>query len=205
MMYVVVDLEMCQVPKLYRKGQYRYSMETIQIGAVLLDECFNVVDSFMTHVKPEFGLITTKIQQLTRITRKDIANAPKMKESLKMFADWIPEGATIVAWSGSDQAQILHERECKEINFEGINKLDGEWLDCQETFSSIIRNPRRYNLVEAMNLSDIDYDDNVHDGLVDAKNTALLFRKMMTEKEYRFNKYYQAIMDEAFEYEQIGA
>ena len=33
-----------------------------------------------------------------------------------------------------------------------------------------------------MNLSDIDYDDNVHDGLVDAKNTALLFRKMMTEK-----------------------
>lgn len=204
MRYVVVDLEMCNVPKLYRKG-YRYSQETIQIGAVLLNENFEVTDSFMTYVKPEFGMITTPIAKLTRITSKEVAKAPKMGESLKRFSEWIPEDAVMVSWSRSDQYQIRHELDCKKIEFEGVSKLtdEREWIDCQETFSSIIKRTKRYNLVEAMNLSDIDYDEAVHDGLVDAKNTALLFRKMMTEKEYKFSKYYQMIVDQ--EDELIGA
>lgn len=204
MKYAVVDLEMCQVPKLYRKG-YRYSLETIQIGAVLMDETYNIVDSFMTYVKPEYGMIMTPIQKLTGITKKDVANAPVMKEALQAFAEWLPEDVTLVAWSDSDQLQIQRERECKEITFDGIEKLDGEWIDCQKIFSEIIRNPKQYNLVEAMNLSDIDYDEDIHDGLVDARNTALLFRKMQTEEVFRFNKYYKIIIDADQEYEQIGA
>ena len=40
MNYLVIDLEMCRVKKLYRKT-YKYASEIIQIGAVLLDEGFN--------------------------------------------------------------------------------------------------------------------------------------------------------------------
>lgn len=47
-----------------------------------------------------------------------------------------------------------------------------------------MNNPRRYNLEEALNLSDIDYDIHLHDGLIDASNTALLFKKIKTEKGY---------------------
>ena len=54
-------------------------------------------------------------------------------------------------------------------------------------------------------LSDIDYDENIHDGLVDARNTTLLFRKMQTEEVFQFNKYYKMMIDEDQEYEQIGA
>lgn len=204
MKYAVIDLEMYQVPKLYRKG-YRYSQETIQIGAVLMDEAYNIVDSFMTYVKPEFGMIMTRIQQLTGITKKDVAGAPMMKEALQSFAEWLPEDVTLVAWSDSDQLQIRRERECKEIDFDGIDKLDVEWIDCQKTFSEIIHNPKNYNLVEAMNLSDIDYDEDIHDGLVDARNTALLFQKMQTEEVFQFNKYYKMMIDADQEYEQIGA
>ena len=39
MNYVVIDLEMCKVPKLYRRN-YKHANETIQIGAVLLDSEF---------------------------------------------------------------------------------------------------------------------------------------------------------------------
>lgn len=204
MKYAVVDLEMCQVPKLYRKG-YRYSVETIQIGAVLMDEEFSVIDSFMTYVRPEYGMITNVIQKLTGITKRDVACAPVMREALRQFADWLPEDTVLVSWSNSDPLQIQHERECKQIDFPGIEKLDGEWLDCQRMFGNIIRNLHQYNLVEAMNLSDIDYDDDIHDGLVDAGNTALLFRKMMTEEEFQFNKYFKMAMDTEDVYGQIGA
>ena len=48
MRYVVIDLEMCDIPKNYRDQVHPYMKETIQIGAVLLDEGFNICDSFMT-------------------------------------------------------------------------------------------------------------------------------------------------------------
>ena len=68
--------------------------------------------------------------------------------------------------------------------------LAGEWYDCQKTFSEIMNDTKPYKLEEALNLSDVDYDIHLHDGLVDAANTALLFKKMKTEKEYKFNTYY---------------
>ena len=38
MNYLVIDLEMCKVPKNYRGKNYKYASEIIQVGAVLLDE-----------------------------------------------------------------------------------------------------------------------------------------------------------------------
>ena len=39
--YLVIDLEMCNVPRDYRSRSYKYANETIQIGAVLLDDAVN--------------------------------------------------------------------------------------------------------------------------------------------------------------------
>ena len=36
--YVIIDLEMCDVPKYRMTENYRWTRETIQIGAVLLNE-----------------------------------------------------------------------------------------------------------------------------------------------------------------------
>lgn len=41
MNYLVIDLEMCNVPRDYRSRSYKYANETIQIGAVLLDDAVN--------------------------------------------------------------------------------------------------------------------------------------------------------------------
>ena len=42
MNYVVIDLEMCKLPKLYRRN-YKHANETIQTGAVLLDSEFKKI------------------------------------------------------------------------------------------------------------------------------------------------------------------
>ena len=46
MKYVVLDLEMCRIPKSLMTEEYKWTRETIQIGAVLLDERYNVVKKF---------------------------------------------------------------------------------------------------------------------------------------------------------------
>jgi len=43
---LIIDLEMCNVPRDYRRRSYKYANETIQIGAVLLDENFNPAIEF---------------------------------------------------------------------------------------------------------------------------------------------------------------
>ena len=44
--YVIVDLEMCKVPKAVRSSKYHWSSETIQIGAVLVDDNLEIIDEF---------------------------------------------------------------------------------------------------------------------------------------------------------------
>ena len=57
MNYLVIDLEMCKVPRDYRSKRYKYANETIQIGAVLLDEEFKRIGTLSQFVHPEHGVI----------------------------------------------------------------------------------------------------------------------------------------------------
>ena len=189
--YAVVDLEMCKVPYGVRKDKFRWGRETIQIGAVLLNESLEVVDEFVTYVAPQYGFIDTFINNLTGISREDVAKAPEMKEALQVFAEWLPENTKIVSWSNSDEVQIRHEIEAKSIFIDGFDELLDNWIDCQKTFAERMNNQRCYKLSEALVAADIIYEDGAHDGLVDAYNTALLFAKMERELELVLNPYYK--------------
>lgn len=190
---VVVDLEMCKVPKANRTSKYRWQNETIQIGAVLLNKEYEIIDSFCTVVSPEYGYIDSFIKRFTGIMQKDVIGAPKMEEALRMFTDWIPDGdVEVVSWSNSDDAQIRHEIEGKNIENPRMTELLDNWKDCQITFSEKMGSSRPYNLTEALIAADIAPEGKEHDGLCDAYNTALLFAKMETQEVFTMNKDYEA-------------
>ena len=113
--YVIIDLEMCNVPKGIKREAYNWRNELIQIGAVLVDESLNITDEFMTLVSPEFGVVDNFIEKLTGISRKEVQGAPKFKEALEMFVNWLPEDAILVSWSDNDEKQIRKEIELKNI------------------------------------------------------------------------------------------
>ena len=188
--YVIVDLEMCHVPYETRKELFNWRSELIQIGAVVVDESLEISDEFMTYVLPEFGVIDSEIENLTGITYKDVENAPKIYEALTRFLEWLPEDSILVSWSENDELQIRRELEAKEITVEGIEQYLDNWIDCQETFGEKMDAQKDYRLSEALIIADINYDENQHDALVDAKNTAHLFIKMQKEPVLKLNPYY---------------
>lgn len=194
--YVIVDLEMCRVPKPIRSQKYPWSSETIQIGAVLVDDDLETIDTFNTYVHPEYGAIDGYIRRLTGISSFDVKDAFKMKEALEKFVDWIPEDAICVSWSISDKKQICHEIEAKHIDIPKLNMLLETWQDCQKTFSEKMDRENSYRLSEALVAADIMFDENLHDGLVDAKNTAMLFIKMKKEPDLILNEYYRKSREE---------
>ncbi|MBR5479796.1 MAG: exonuclease domain-containing protein [Clostridia bacterium] len=188
--YVIVDLEMCNVPKRNRSETYHLKNELIQIGAVVVDESLEITDEFMTFVAPEFGVVDAFIEKLTGISKKDVDGAPCIKEALEMFLSWLPDDAVLVSWSDSDEAQIRKETEAKGIAIENLYHYLETWLDCQKTFSEKMDAQKNYRLSEALIIADIDYDEGAHDALVDAKNTARLFIKMEREPELVLSPYY---------------
>lgn len=188
--YVIVDLEMCNVPKGIKRETYNWRNELIQIGAVVVDESLNITDEFMTLVSPEFGAIDNFIEKLTGISRKAVQGAPKVKEALEMFLNWLPNDAILVSWSENDENQIRKEIEAKNIFVEGLDDYLNTWVDCQKTFGEKMNAQKNYKLSEALIIADIDYDDGEHDALVDAKNTAQLFIKMEHEPVLKLNPYY---------------
>jgi inhibitor of KinA sporulation pathway (predicted exonuclease) len=200
MKYAVVDLEMCKVPKIY-KSSYNCNQETIQIGAVMLDEDYNIIDSFNTYVKPQYGQVDPFIQNLTGISQKDLIGAPSFEEALGAFLDWLTaDDVRCVSWSGSDPGQLIHEYKEKGLYDDRFDIVIANWKDCQKTFSRLMGKNRAYSLEEALIAADISQEGKAHDGFDDARNTALLFAKMEQNEKLKLNPIYEAARDEEVEH-----
>jgi len=203
--HVIIDLEMCNVTRLQRSKEYKLGSEIIQIGAVSLDDDNVEIDSFVTYVTPEYGRLDKFITDLTGITEYDLKGAPKLEQAMKAFMEWMPDDAVVVSWSHTDDRHLEKELNAKKIVIEGFDRLLETWEDCQATFTEKMNAKNAYNLTEALNIADIYYEDGAHDGLVDARNTALLYAKMQREEVLTLNKYYaEATADIETEDEDFG-
>ena len=189
--YVVIDFEMCPVAPEKRR-YFRCRHEIIQIGAALMNEDLEIEDTFSCYVRPSFGKLDSFIQGLTGICWADLKDAPKLKDALRQFLAWLPEETvTAAAWSNSDESQLRREMECKKLSPAEISMRIGSWVDCQAMFAEKMRIKRCYSLQEALIAADIFSGGRAHNGMDDARNTALLFRKLLTEEEIRLNPYYE--------------
>ena len=191
MKYVVLDLEFCRVPKPLRNEKFRWCYETIQIGAVLLDENYNVTKKFGTFVRPEYGRMDTFIEKLTGITKENVYTAKSFNDAIAAFMRWLPDDEVCcVSWSDSDKYQIMHEMEAKGVEDGRLQELLKTWIDCQRIFDDKMQAVCQYSLEEALIASDICTEGRAHDGLVDAYNTALLFAKLSIDPDFELNEIY---------------
>lgn len=187
MNYLVIDLEMCKVPKHYRSKKYKYANEIIQVGAVLLDEEYEVIGRINQYVHPEYGVIDNFISNLTGIQNSQVKHAPSLKEVLTHMIDWVGEREyKVYAWSDSDYCQLQHEILCKNLTDSKIESfMDAErWIDYQEVFGKRFEFLRAISLKEALMYCDIDVDGRLHDGLDDAANTAKLIKTLELDKDF---------------------
>ena len=179
MKHIVVDLEMNKVGKEHRN--IGCTMETIEIGAIMLDENFQEISSFRTYVKPEYNTrITSIVRDLTGITYDMVINAPKFNEALKMFSNWcmgVDDDIKIYAWSTNDYKQVSKEIKLKhyEISSDESRVYLTEWNDFQEEFDAELGFDKQVSLSLALDMAGIDFLGREHSALDDARNTAKLF------------------------------
>lgn len=181
MKYIVVDLEMNPVANKNRRSCMECQHEIIEIGAVVLDEQFVEIGSFMTYVRPQYNhKIEKKITRLTGITTQQVQSAPEFEEAFHMFTSWcksMAEDVQICEWSDSDLRQMTKELNLKACELDEFEEaLMESWCDFQQEYGELLSMERQISLEQAMLYAGEDFVGRQHDALYDARNTANLLR-----------------------------
>lgn len=195
MKYIIVDFEMNPVSNTYKEQKAICTNEIIQIGAVLLDENYEELDSFQTYVKPCFcAKLKKHIVRLTGITDAKVQKAPGFSDAIKAFFEWClrcGDDIQVIQWSGSDHNQIAGEIRQKQYRLTKQEEaLMSGWHDFQREYGDVIGTAQGTSLSRAVMLTGEEFEGKRHDALHDARNTARLFRivRIPEERENSLDK-----------------
>lgn len=183
---VVIDLEMCRVYD--RRKDYPYKSEIIQIGAVMLNEAYEIIDTFSMYVKPRYGKINYYILALTGISERTVKDAPDIEDALNMMIQWIGDKEVrFYSWSPTDFYQMRKEisLKCGENSDWSLFLNQANWIDYQERLGARLNSDHLLKLTDALLFAEIDTQGRLHDGFDDAYNTALLISKLEIHKDYQ--------------------
>lgn len=186
MKHIMIDLEMNKIEKRWDENKkLKLSSELIEIGAVKMDDKFEVIDKYQTYVSPEFGKLDGKIIALTGITDDKLEGAPDFFHAMDDFAVWIgDEKTTFYSWSMSDLRQFQNEAAFK--GYEGIivKRMEKDWVDFQSEYSRLLRIEKKIKLKQAVQAADYEFTGAEHTALADAVNTAEILRLSKNPEEF---------------------
>lgn len=170
---LIVDIELtCDEPPLPVS-----SMEIIEIGAVLLDSNFDVVNTFQSYVKPARNpQLSEFCAQLTSIQQNDIDFAPSFFTAMLRFNDFVGRKG-LHWWSGWGQSDCdIIIQECRRNSMLSSLELI-EYINLKDVFAKS-RKIKHVGLRKALELSGIRFEGMHHSALSDALNTAKLAKTM---------------------------
>lgn len=105
MNYIVLDLEWNQAE--FPRSGSPLLFEIIEIGAVKLDESWNIIDSFSMLVRPRlYPKLFSKIADIVHITDEELKKGKTFPYALRMFLDWCGKDAMFCTWGSMDLTEL---------------------------------------------------------------------------------------------------
>lgn len=134
MHYVILDMEWDSA---YHKLHKRFVNQILQIGAVKLDENFNIVDIFDVTVKSSIcKRVSKRFTELTGITKEMMLEGIALTDAVEQYNKWLGEDTVTITWSNSDLFTIAENQKylLKNQKF----KID-KYLDLQKFIQGELR------------------------------------------------------------------
>ena len=171
MEYIIFDLEWNQPPTAEAavKEPFYLSGEIIQIGAVKLNDSFEVVDELRLFIRPTYYTkLHKQISALTHIRDKDLEAADYFPKAFERFLEFCGEEYSYMTWSMSDMPMLIENMQLHGIDCSRLPVC----YDIQRIFGrEIMRSSNRCSLDHALEILNMK-GDQAHDALHDARNTA---------------------------------
>lgn len=111
MYYVVMDLEWNNA---YNKAVKGFFNEIIEIGAVMLDENMDVVDTFSVLIRSQLSKkLSGRVKDLTHITNEDMCAGVGFDRALSDFRKWLSgRECVFMSWGNTDLRVMLENLIC---------------------------------------------------------------------------------------------
>lgn len=196
--YIVLDLEWNSA---YYKPQGRFLNEIIQIGAVKLNESFEIVDTFQMYIKSKIvKKLSNRTINLTGITNEQMNSGVSFREAVTRYNNWAGIGNITMTWSDSDLYAIV---ENSRIFLDNSLKFSlGGYLDLQSYIQGELRllghaitnQISLANAAEMLGISTEGFE--LHNAKDDAYISAIMLRR--TYNKERFVKLIRDTSDNSF-------
>ena len=176
MNYIILDLEWdgSYYPKIGR-----FINQILQIGAVKLNDRFDIVDTFDVTIKSSFSKrVSKRFAELTGITKQDMLAGVPLDEAFAAYNDWVGEDAVTMTWSNSDIYTLL---ENEKNLLSGVKLRIEKYIDLQKYIQCIMRErgiecTAQISLLNAANVFEINIDETE---LHNAKNDSTVCAKLL--------------------------
>ncbi len=154
--------------------------EIIQIGAVKMDDYFNITDTFKVTVTPTvYKKMNKRVSKVTGITDEVISNTGIDRQTAyKSFFEWCGNDSTFLTWGNDD-----YDMMSKNMKFFGMGEDAPVCynLQCIYNYDTHCYG-RQYSLDHAMETFNIESELDRHDALNDAYFTALVCKNLKVKQ-----------------------
>ncbi|MCD8488511.1 3'-5' exonuclease [Geitlerinema calcuttense] len=169
--YLVLDLEAtcCNNDSIKR-----HEMETIEIGAVMVEaKDLKVVSEFQTFIKPvRYPVLTEFCQSLTSISQAQVDGGRSYGEAIAHLQQWLSNypNAVFGSWGDYDRKQLQQDSKYHQLPF----PIAFPHVNLKQQFSSAQGLSKRYGMAQALEMTGIELEGTHHRGIDDARNIAKL-------------------------------
>ena len=180
MTYIIYDLE----ATCWQGKPDGFITETIEIGAVKLDEYGDVLSEFNAFIRPKIHpVLSSFCCALTSISQIDVNRAEQFPRVIEDFMDWIDieqEDYWLGSWGGFDKRQLAAD--CTLHDF-GTTWLEYH-VNLKEQYKSMKRLKQPIGLKKAVEREGFEFTGIHHRGIADAQNLAKIFVKHLDVWQY---------------------
>lgn len=185
MNYMIFDLEFNQGFH-YKKENYttinlECPFEIIDIGAIKLDEEFNVIDTFNSLIKPSiYKRLHPYVKKITGISKEKLKLAPTINELYVQFMEFINDVDVLCVWGSADIKELIRNIEYHKLD---SSIVPTKYIDVQQHASKFLnsKNGNSIGLENAAKLLNITIDNQFHMAYNDAFYTAEVFKLIFNE------------------------
>jgi inhibitor of KinA sporulation pathway (predicted exonuclease) len=158
--------------------------ETIEIGAVLVNESKEIVSEFQRFIKPlRFPILSEFCKKLTSIQQTDVDSASYFNEVIEDFKAWFKRDAEsylLCSWGIYDKKQF--ESDCL------LYGIDDSWINphcnLKKQYGEFKGLQRAIGMQNAILIEKMKLEGTHHRGIDDARNIAKIFVKYFDQWKY---------------------
>lgn len=178
MYYVVVDFEWNQSPYGKGSGNKRLPFEIIEIGAVKLDESFNILGRYDAVIRPKvYKRLHHMTKELTGFSEEQLQSGMAFKDAAIDFLLWCGSDYTFCTWGNTDLIEFQRNLDFYKI----LDLLPGpiKYFNLQKVYRLFYSSDAAAcSLEAAARQYGIDSSESFHRAIHDAQYTAEIFKAM---------------------------